>query len=110
MFENYWRVADKPNFYKVDGAEKDLLAPEAQRFEALSVGGGVNNVQIAIVPLDSSSRENAELIAKAPLMKSILDDLARVNGGIDSIDDETLRSLVSDARKLLGYGPIRVNN
>lgn len=70
-----WNIALRTNFYKSDGIEVPLMQKIGVpvRFEAISIGGGEDNNQMAIVPLDSSSIANARLIASAPELLAALE-------------------------------------
>ena len=64
-----WSIGSRTNFYLVDPSPREKVAMVAAglslRFEAVSIGGGEEDNQVALVPLDESSVENAEFIVKA---------------------------------------------
>lgn len=69
-----WSIAPRVGKYQVvPGNEEERLALEkigGITFEALSVG--TRNGQVAIIPLDESNRDNANLIAAAPRLLNAL--------------------------------------
>jgi hypothetical protein len=69
-----WSVAPRIGKYQVlPGNEEERIALEkigGITFEALSVG--TRNGQVAIIPLDESNRDNANLIVSAPKLLNAL--------------------------------------
>lgn len=68
-----WQIGLKTSKYKVDEKHHLKLAALGlpNEFEALSIGGNFIG-QVALIPLDESSIENAQLIAAAPEMYEAL--------------------------------------
>lgn len=60
--EKFAFVAPRTAFYESVNKEALIAAGLPTRFEALSIG--LFSAQLAIIPLDESSRENAELLCK----------------------------------------------
>lgn len=69
-----WKIATKISNYQFSGEEAAKLrtAGLPTRFEALSIGANDGRgPQVAIIPLDESSRANAKLIEAAPKLLKI---------------------------------------
>ena len=76
-----WTIGVRSNTYQAVGDSEKLVAVGLPvQFVALSVG--TPQGQVAIVPLDESSRENAHLIAAAPAL------LAALKGLMNDLDDD----------------------
>lgn len=74
-----WTIGPRVGRYRcIPANEREQQALEAingMEFSALSIGDGPNGKQVAIIPLDESSREAAVLITYAPAMLAELQAL-----------------------------------
>lgn len=96
-----WSVAPRVGRYQVIPATEheriQLASINGLEFEALSVGGA--NRQMAIIPLDESNIDNANLIAAAPEMLEAIEKLLILAGDRLSITETyAMRDLLAAAK------------
>lgn len=96
--ETKWTLSPRVNRYKIaseNPIEVSLLQQRGKEyFTALSIGGGVDNHQIAIIPLDESNEENARLIVAAPEMKLELEKVINSIQLGEDIDQDSILLLL----------------
>lgn len=93
-----WEIGPRVARYRVIGStEAEALTLRligADEFEALSIGRAPNGPQVAIIPLDESSREIAEAIVHFPeMVKAIRAVIAAAPADLWSENSDLGRSL-----------------